>query len=237
MRLVKEIYNTEFYEYFDFNIIYNDYTLNLFSDASMRPNAYNKNILNACYGSVAVCKDVIIDEVLELNTNCTVPAAEIRGIRSSLYLALNYRNLYKNINIFSDSQIALFGLRDYIYKWRFDTNTNKFYNSNNIKAKNQELYYECLQILLDLSKTNNINLYHQSGHVNTENDIKNSIDIFKRSNNINCKISFNIARYIATYNNYIDNKTRSYIRHSNLIDKKYTDCFIFEPIINNMNLY
>ena len=28
--------------------------------------------------------------------------------------------MFKNINIFSDSQIALFGLRDYIYNWKYN---------------------------------------------------------------------------------------------------------------------
>ena len=230
MKLVKEVSNT-IYNNFGFNIIYNNYTLNLFSDASMRDTS--ETTLAGCYGSVAISGDNIIDELIRINSCTTVPAAEIRGIRCSLLLALKYRYNYKVINIFSDSQIAVFGLRDYIYGWNYNPDTKRFYTKGSkfnkaAEAKNQELYIECLSLLLELAKTNIVNIYHQKGHIDNDRALSNAISVFKKSNNINGKIDYNFIRYISIYNNYIDNKTRSILLRTNVREIQYKDAILFD---------
>ena len=233
MQLVREFYNQN-YMNFVLSMIYNENTLNLFSDASMRN--VRKDILSSCYGSVAVSKDTIINELFRLNTNTTVPAAEIRGIRCSLSLALQYRNMFKNINIFSDSQISVFGIRDYIWNWKL-TGNYVFVNRSGEEAKNQELYIECLEMLLDLSRTNTVNIFHQAGHVeNGLSNLKNAINVFKSSNNIPGKIDYNLIRYISTYNNYVDEKSRSILRRTNIYDNTYSDPVHFIYNKNMLNI-
>lgn len=232
MKYVSEKYTIPYYTNFVIGMIHNKDTLNIFSDASMRRK--EAGILGSCYGSVAVCGDNIIDEWFRIQSESTVPAAEIRGIRCSLILANKWRYYYKNINIFSDSQLALFGLRDYIYNWQYSPYDNTLYNGlrgNKKPVKNQELYIECFQMLNDLRTTNVVNLYHQSGHV--ENGIENlqkAIDMFKKSNNIHGKVDYNTIRYISLYNNYIDNKSRSFIRRANIFDQRYHDPVAFYPV-------
>lgn len=216
------------------SMIKNPDTLNIFSDASMRPRT--KNILDTCYGSVAVCCDDIIDELFRLSSDTTVPAAEIRGIRCSLSLAFKYRYNYRIINIFSDSQLALFGLRDYIYGWKYKPD-GQIYNKSAKIVKNQELFVECFQLLNELRKTNIVNLYHQPGHVdNGMQNLKDAIQVFKRSNRITGRIDYNVIRYISLYNNYVDNKSRSFIRGINVYENTFVDPLIFYPkpdIFNN----
>ena len=47
-----------------------------------------------------ICMDTTIDEWFRMQSGCTVPAAEIRGVRCSLTLAHMYKPYYKYINIF-----------------------------------------------------------------------------------------------------------------------------------------
>ena len=217
------------------DIIKNPNTLNIFSDASMR--ARGKNILDTCYGAVAVHMDTIVDELFRVSSESTVPAAEIRGIRCSLSLALQYRYQFKVINIFSDSQIALFGLRDYIYGWNFKKD-GRLYNKSSKIVKNQELFVECFQLLNELKKTNIVNLYHQPGHIeNGLDQLKYGISVFKQSNGIRGSVDYNTIRYISLYNNYVDSKSRSFIRGINVYEKQFVDPLIFYPqqdIFNNI---
>lgn len=235
------IYNNQFinpkYSNFIIDMIKNQDTLNIFSDASMRRRT--KNILDACYGSVAVCCDTIIDELFRISSESTVPAAEIRGIRCSLSLALKYKYNYRIINIFSDSQIALLGLRDYIYGWKY-RNDGHIYNKSAKIVKNEELYIECFQMLQELRKTNIVNLYHQAGHVeNGLQNLKEGINVFKISNNIMGTVDYNTIRYISLYNNYVDSKSRSFIKSINIYENTFVDPLIFycnNDIFNNKKL-
>lgn len=223
------IQNIPYCTNFTMQMINNKNTLNIFSDASMRKRG---NILDSCYGSVAVCQDDIVDELFRINSECTVPAGEIRGIRCSLSLADKWKYMFKNINIFSDSQIALFGLRDYIYNWKYNPADNMFYNGRNKLnlVKNQELYLECFQLLNILKQTNIVNLYHQCGHVdNGKDNLINAIEVFKKSNNIHGKVDYNTIRYISIYNNYVDSKSRSFIRRTNTYENIYYDPVSFYP--------
>lgn len=229
-------YMTQYAENFTIDMFKNKDTLNIFSDASMRTVEKSTNTLASCYGSVAVNADSIIDEVFRLQSISTVPAAEIRGIRCSLSLALKWRSEFRVINLFSDSQVAILGLRDYISNWQYDMSTNKYYiksgKSRNY-VKNQELYIECFRMLQELCRTNIVNLFHQSGHIeNGFNSIKRATNTFAKSNGIIGIVSYELIRYISVYNNYVDNKSRSFIRTTNVFDNQYIDAIEFYPTGN-----
>ena len=97
------------------NSIHNPYTLNIFCDASIKSI---KNMNYGCYGAVAIYEDNIIDSSYQICSRTTNNDSEIRAIRSAVLLALKYRNNYQIINIFSDSQISLFGIRDRCFRWK-----------------------------------------------------------------------------------------------------------------------
>lgn len=227
---------TQYVDNFNSDIFKNDDVLNLFSDASMRSIKKSENILASCYGSVAVNKDTIIDEMFRCQSLSTVPAAEIRGIRCSLSLALKWRYHFRMINIFSDSQISVFSLRDYIYNWIFDQNTSRYYSKRGTsknEVKNQEILIECFMMLQELQKTNIVNLFHQSGHVeNGFDQIKYAAETFKKSNGIVGTVGYDLIRYISLYNNYVDNKSRSFIRTTNVFENNFHDAIQFYPTGN-----
>ena len=219
---------------FKLEMIYNKETLNLFSDASMRKlNKHQRDILAGCYGSVAVCEDTIIEELYRENTFTSVPAAELRGIRCSLYLALKYRFNFRVINIFSDSLYSVQSLRDYCMDWVWcEKEENYRYNKNHTQHKrpipNQELIYECLALINELKKTNIVNIIHQRGHIQNQSDLIPAMDAMKKFNGFNGLISYNVIRYVASYNNYVDNCTRAIVHRIN-INNEYCDPVVFKP--------
>lgn len=204
---------------FGLPILKNSTTLNLFSDASSTKMRKDGK-LDTCYGAVAVNNDTVIDEWLRLSSDTTVPASELRGIRCSLVLAYAHKNEYKTFNLFSDSQLAILGLREYMYNWGYDPESNSFKTRTGGYVKNQSLYIEIYQLLTELRRSNIVNLYHQKGHIgNSKDDIMDALRSFKKVNNVNGKVDYNVIRYISTYNNYIDRETRSLLRRTDTKNK------------------
>lgn len=221
--------------HFTLNMIHNRESLNLFSDASMRKlKKYEQgNIMAGCYGSVAVNGDRIIEELYRENTFSTVPAAELRGIRCSLQLAIKYRPYFRVFNIFSDSLYSVHAIRDYYMDWRWNQNKECFtYNKMHHKSKkpieNQELIFECMQLVSEIKKTNLINIIHMKGHIISQEDLVPAMDALKTCNGYHGLVSYSVMRYISSYNNYIDNRTRDIVHRIN-INKEYCDPLIFKP--------
>ena len=209
---------------FQLSNIKNPFTLNLFSDASMRKT--NDGTMSGCYGAIAVVDDTIIDSLYRINSSTTVNACEIRGIRNSLRLANKYCKEFSYINIFCDSQVSLLGLRDYFHNWKFDPNSMQLIGTMKQPIANQSVFIECYKLLSILQLTNVVTLYHQSGHVkNGYKAILEAANVFKRSNKIpdTTKIDLNLIRYISTYNNFVDNQTRSILYRTNIYDNEYND--------------
>lgn len=205
--------------------IYNEYTINLFSDASISKTF-------GSYGSIAVNRDTELEKSLFIKENTTVNECELLGIRLSLLLAHKYQYNYRVINIFSDSKISI----DVITSFRQHTYKQVITESGEIKYlicrimkpgnkeepyKNQELLADCIWLYYELLKNPNItiNLLHQSGHIipnrfDNYNDIKsNNIQYAQKSftnNNIynNEIISKEFIIYISKYNDNIDRSTR-----------------------------
>ena len=221
------------------DMIYDTNILNIFSDASMLKREKRGNNLAACYGAVAVYNDTILEEFYRVNSLCTVPAAELRGIRCSLHLALKYRHMFPVINLFSDSLYSVQAIRDYCYDWVWDEK-NQYYKYNKRHTRptrpieNQNLIYECISLIRELQKTNIVNIFHQKGHIQNPNGLIPAIEAFKLYNGMfdGSKVSYNIIRYISTYNNYVDNCTRSIIHRTNVFDNNYCDPVIFKPTPN-----
>ena len=203
--------------------------LNIFCDASIknRPN----NTYAGCYGAVAVCEEIIIEEEYRFCSDTTNNNSEIKAIRLAIELALKYRSSYEIINIFSDSQISVFGIRERIFKW------NKFgdhlYGTTG-PIKNQSIFIEIANLIICNSLY--VNIWHQMGHVNIHiiNQVKEASHVFQSSNNIREKVDYNLIRYISGYNNHVDQRSRTLLRKSDMItyDIKFCDPIYFIPSNN-----
>ena len=207
-------------------------SINQFSNASlMRVRINNAIVSNCCYATIAVCENNIIDTVCRICSDSTNNSAEIKGIRSALSLAHKYKNQYRYINIFSDSQISVFGLRDYIYRWKYNRKTQMLYNSMGAPVANQSIFIESHNILTDLilDRSVTVRILHQAGHIsNSYKALDKAIEVFARSNNIRGSIDIRFIQYISTYNNYVDQLSRTNLRRSDH-SKVYTDALEFYP--------
>ena len=216
----------------DINIhqFHNINTLNIFTDASISGKSGN---YTGCYGVVAVTEDNIQNQIYKLVSNTTNNNSEIKGIRAGLCIASQYINNYKYINLFSDSQVSINGLREYIYKWIINPEDNKLYTRTNREVANQSIFIECHKILKDLANSSCIiTLYHQPAHVNDKySDLLKAAESFRKSNNIMGNIDLNFIRYITTWNNHVDSNSRSMLRRNRNNNNIYRDpvTFIMKP--------
>ena len=206
--------------------IYNDQVLNIFCDASIRRT---KEQYFGCYGAIAVSGKNIIDQSYQICSHTTNNNSEIKAIRSGILLALKYRYQYPFINLFSDSQISLFGVRDRCYTWKEIDNTLYGYNEQD-PIKNQSVFIEIMKMITDHHIC--INFYHQKGHVNLEN--KNSLaeaaHVFKASNQIRDIIHIKFIKYISYYNNKVDKDSRILLNNTNLYQLPYIQPVQFVPV-------
>ena len=204
--------------YFSEENFINEYTLNIFSDASM---LYNST--TGCYGAVAKCGNKIIDKKLEISTDTTNNNAEIKAVRNAVLLGIRYMNNFQNINIFSDSQISIFGIRDRIFSWTVSNNT--LYGYGRTEIKSQEVFLEIMNYIIDSHLR--VSFYHQKGHVNTKNfkSISDAAHVFCASNRVREKVDLNFIKYISDNNNYIDFITGKELENSNI--NPTTDPIIF----------
>ena len=207
------------------NIYYND-ILNIFCDASI---TFKNKICFGCYGAIAVSENNIIDKHYQVCSNTTNNNSEIKAIRSAVLLALRYRYKYPIINIFSDSQISLFGIRDRCYLWKAKENELYGYQDNE-PIKNQSVFIEIMNLISDNQLY--IFFYHQKGHVNIKD--KNSLQIanhvFLASNKIRDSIDQEFIKYISYYNSIVDNESRTILKNTNLFSLPYVQPVKFVPV-------
>lgn len=196
------------------SMIYNDETLNIFSDASFIPGLttdkhHITGLGKGCYCVIAVCGDDIIEKECIISSNSTVNTSELKGIRKALSIANKYKNQYSRINIFSDSLYSINLVKKNVIHpcGRID-----------LVLANRSILLQIYHIYCELAQYQHclITLYHNSGHMNCKNldDMVTMAKKFQKHNNLEDKVDLNLVRYVARYNSLVDNNSREYlIRH------------------------
>lgn len=191
-------------------MIFNDDTLNIFTDASITKLSDGETI--GCFGAILIHgKDQIPIELYSdhvgIRRYSTNNDSELRGILLGVYMALRFRDSFKTINLFSDSMISIMGLKEWIFTWA--RNVDK--NNGNMRAssgyvKNQELIERIIYTIINYNLY--INLYHQHGHININkpSDIDKATKTFIRLNNVTP--TKDLMTDLSIYNDRIDNLTR-----------------------------
>lgn len=182
----------------------NDYTINIFSDASMSGKI-------GCYGVIIVHARNIIYQNCVVMDQMTNNRAEILGVREAIMNAINLRGNFPVINVFSDSQISIAGIRDRILNWSLDKN-GLICGYNGTTIASQDIFFETLLMMVENQFVPN--LWHQMGHVVTYNkqSLFKALHVFMASNGIRDNVDTSLIRYISNYNNYIDKETRLALR-------------------------
>lgn len=187
--------------------LFNKNTLNIFTDASVCQKDHN-----TCPGFVSyIGKDRINEKYLILD-HSTNNEGEIYAIYMAITEAILKKPFISRINIFSDSRISVMGLREWIFNWIQNRKDSVLYNSSGEIVKNQELFLNCVFLILKYNLK--IHLYHVRGHMNpgNETDVHKFIDSFKAHNEcVFFQPSISLAIAMMNCNAHIDNLTRNFL--------------------------
>lgn len=221
---------------FDKETFVNDYTLNIFTDASLRKGD-SPETTSTCAAAIAFVGENIIDRQYRIYMGETSNYGEIKAVRLGVELALAHRE-YNSINLFSDSQISIYGVRDRVFNWRI-INEQLVGYANKI-IKNQTEFLDVINLVTDNNL--NINFYHQKGHVDTTN-IKSLLyarSTFFDSNRpfgstqTNTDIAF--IKYISNCNDMVDHYSRDMLYDISIEKPRVINPFNFSPRINHQEL-
>lgn len=188
---------------------------NLFCDASMD----NKNHIG-CAGVIITNGDgsETISGIRLLQQNATNNSVEILAIYIAVNLAIVLRKSYDDIfNIFSDSKISVFGLKEWVFNWIKKCDINGIlYSSSGDPVKNQDYFKQIIRLIVDNDLK--INLFHQNGHINPSNinDVNLLYNTFVRNNLVEPNFIGIKISTIIYYNDIIDRWTREAFNESNI---------------------
>lgn len=203
--------------------IKNPNTLNIFTDASITKRPYG---YDGCYSALAVVEESLLDNIIRVSSDSTNNNSEIKGILAGVNLAIKYQHIFPVINIFSDSQLSIFGIRDRLVKWDWDIINQKLYTKSDTPVQSQDIYLELAYLILQYNL--NVNFFHQKGHVtNKNNDLVKAKYVFEVSNGFT-RVDINIIRYISRWNDIADNISRETLLKTSK-NLSFKDAITFYP--------
>ena len=183
--------------------------LEIYSDASLKTFSNQRTF--GCAGAIATVGGQIFgDPVLQVVPDSTNNESEALSVYLAVKAADAMINLYGNfqeIIIYSDSQITVFGLKNWMSGWINMMHDGVLYTSKGLEVRNQEIF----KMIYDFLARRNIKikLLHCKGHVNvlSQKSLQQAADTFYQSNGFYLDKSEIIK--IANFNNTIDNITRN----------------------------
>lgn len=189
-------------------------SINIFTDAS---STTHNGVVVCSAGFIVVIDNSIRYSMHRIIYNATSNYSEMYAVLMALEYILQMKNDAMNypiprINIFSDSQIVIFGLRKWVFSWA----SKKKCRSDSFMREKKE---SKLQRTLDMNMFNyainsivynnmHTNLYHVISHkrYNNASDLEKVSNKFLISNKV--RINETEAAYLSYYNTYVDNMTR-----------------------------
>lgn len=202
--------------------------INIFTDASIISTIYNETV--GCAG--AICMEDNTLNKYEIIRDSTNNISEITAIKLAIDLAIE--NNLSEINIWSDSQLSIFGLTKWIKSWISNMDNYILKNSSGDSVKNQQIFLSIIKTIID--KNLRVNFYHIKGHAN-QNSIKsinNAVSVFYKSNNI--RISRDKIYNAIIMNNKIDKETRNMLENYKDIQPIHLYRGCINPIISKEDL-
>lgn len=179
-----------------------------------------------CYGAIAVINDEMFDELYRITTNITNNKTEIKGLRAAVDMAIMYRNYFRVLNIFCDSEVSVLGVRDRCLDWPIENHT--MYTKAGSPVKSQEIFFQIINSIIRYDVK--INFWWLHGHMkNSGRKIVKAGSEFKYANDITeRKVDLNLIRYISKWNNIVDERVRTLARQFKR-DREYIDPIEFIP--------
>lgn len=206
----------------------NPHTANIFCDASTTP--IQNDVVDACYGAVAFSMNKKVTEWYRVIHDTTTNHAELRGINLAVNIALILRNNgnFNRFNIFSDSKVSVFGMRDYCKRW-LNVNNTLYTIGRKTPVVSQDIYVETISTIVDNDLK--LSIWHQNGHVQTDRyeSIDHAMRTFEANNITSADADLEFIKYISEKNNYVDTMTRQTLANTNVYEKDYVEPIFFIP--------
>lgn len=212
--------------------ICNQSTINIFTDASILQIKHGSHIDHyvGCPGIVVYRGDRLVDAKYKILAKTTNNYCELYAI----LLAIQYARVHAfhksnlKINIFSDSKISIFGLREWIFKWIANHHNGVLYGSSG-PVSNQDLIIRIIwNILLDNIP---VKLYHVRGH-HDHDTFKEMISFrksFRQENHIYDMVEDTLLQFLISGNSEVDNLTRSQLSDTRQVQRSYEDLKLQSP--------
>ena len=180
--------------------------MNIFTDASIIKTIYGETI--GCSG--AICMEDNNTYKFEISRDSTNNISEITAVKLAVELALQNRDRFDTINIWSDSQWSIYGLTKWIRSWTNNMQNYNLMNSSGEIVKNQQIFLSIIRMIIHNNLK--INFYHIKGHVNERDykSINHAISVFSKSNN--ATISREKIFRAVSMNNMVDKTTRQILQ-------------------------
>lgn len=204
--------------------------LNIFTDASIITTVYGETI--GCAGAICLENNNMCK--FEVLRDCTNNISEITAVKLAIYLALEHRDLFDEVNIWADSQWSIYGLTKWNRSWTNNTINGIMYNSSKEEVKNQEIFLIIMKLIIDNNLK--VNFYHIKGHVDPSNSksVNNAITVFNRSNN--ASINRKDILFAVDMNNRVDNHTRNILKKYKNEPIVFRERGIINPLLSNEDL-
>ena len=202
--------------------------LNIFTDASLRSDGQN---VWTCGGALAFEGKEIIDRAFRIFGGQSSNYAELKAIRIGVSMAVELckKKQYSAVNLFSDSQISILGIRDRLFNWRVVN--DKLVGYANKQIKNQDIILDIVQVVNNGNLR--INFWHQKGHVDIRSmkAKEHAYDTFVISNRpagaTDSEVEPAFINYISTCNDMIDHYSREQLYDISIRKAMIVDPFYF----------
>ena len=194
--------------------IFNKDSVAVFVDASV-----NDERNTVCSGAVIVDENFdtkYTDVVLSEATN---NKGELMAIKIGIEEGLKTHK--KTINIFSDSELSVKSLKEWIFRWAENgKHRNTLLNSNRKQAANSAIIMEIVEMIVKNSHVN-INIFHQKGHIGSKSYPYSKIKRLFHNNN-GFIIDDNFIDIMKTYNDMVDFYTKNSLNIAPTVGRNFT---------------
>lgn len=194
---------------------FNNHTANVFTDASVKNHGKITEVISGMVSITGHINDpTIIENYIRLLPS-TNNEGEIYAIYMAILHCIELRNSsngkYDTFNIFSDSKISVFGLREWYDGWLKNSReigSNRLISSSGKEVANQEIFLKCFNAIIN--NDIHINVYHIRGHIDLthNNQYEQFVEDFMVSNGIHNTPLKELIQVLVHFNDLVDVGTR-----------------------------
>ena len=197
----------------DVDNVFNENTINIFTDASIIKQENGQTIASAGYHSY-INKNMVDYDIRHLQP-ATNNVGELTAVKMGVLSAIRLKQIYPNINainLFSDSKLAVYSIREWIFNWVKKERNGIMYNSSNSPVENQSFILAIIYTILNSNIE--INFFHVRSHIDYkyESNINKFKKSFMQENNLSEQITDSLCIALVRNNANVDNMVYSSLR-------------------------